>query len=102
MQYSLFIGRWQVPGGLHAGHIKLIEQAKYTPLIGIRDTDIGDNNPYTAEERQKAIEKLGYKTVIIPDIAEVIYGRKVGYNVRQVNLDNKTEEISATKMRKTK
>ena len=84
MLYSLFIGRWQVPQGLHEGHIKLLSEAKHTPLVGIRDTEVDEKNPYTAKERQEKIEKLGYKTIILPDIAEVVYGRGVGYDIREV------------------
>lgn len=99
-KHSLFIGRWQVPGGLHEGHKKLISKARCKPLIGIRNTEIDENNPYSVEERKHNIEKLGYETIVLPDIAEVVYGRGVGYDVRKVELDKETESISATKIRK--
>jgi len=102
MKYSLFIGRWQVPNGLHEGHIKMIKQAKYVPLIAIRDTPIDKDNPYSADVRKKNIEKKGYRTIIIPDIAEVVYGRGVGWNIREIKLDKETEAISATKIRNDK
>jgi len=100
MRYSLFIGRWQTPTGLHAGHIKLMSKAKFTPLVGIRDTEIDEKNPYSAKERQEKIEAMGYKTVILPDIAEVCYGRGVGYEVNEIVLDKETESISATEIRR--
>ena len=101
-RYSLFIGRWQIPNGLHEGHLKLISNSQYTPLIGIRDTAIDENNPYSAKYRQEQINKLGYKTIILPDIAEVCYGRGVGYEVNEIKLDKETEKISATNIRRGK
>ncbi len=35
----------------------------------------------------------------IPDIEDVCYGREVGWGIRQIKLDEKTEAISATKIR---
>ena len=98
-KHSLFIGRWQP---LHEGHKKLFEEAKHKPLIGIRDTEIDENNPYSVQERIKMIKEQVpmAEVVVLPDVAEVVYGRSVGYEVREVKLDDKTESISATKIRK--
>jgi hypothetical protein len=38
--------------------------------------------------------------VALPNITDVFYGRDVGYNVEQIVLDEATEEISATKIRR--
>ena len=100
VKYSLFIGRWQVPNGLHDGHKAMISKAKHVPLIGIRDTPIDKDNPFSARKRQENIEALGFKTIILPDIGEVCYGRGVGYDVKEIKLDKKTESISATKIRR--
>lgn len=110
-EYSLFIGRWQVPDRLHDGHIKLIktvldEGGKV--CIGIRDTKIDEKNPYSVRERIKVIRntfpkeiKSGtVKYVKLPDILNVCYGRDKGWGVRQIKLDTNTESISATEIRK--
>lgn len=97
-KHSLFIGRWQP---LHEGHKKLFSTAKGKLLIGIRDTGVDKKNPYSVQERIDMIKKQipDAKYVVLPDILEVCYGRGVGYDVRKIELDKKTEEISATKIR---
>lgn len=102
---SIFIGRWQP---FHDGHKKLIESVlkKGKPvLIAIRDTLIDQKNPYSTFERwsmiQRALKDYGelVKIIIIPDIDEVCYGRDVGYNIREIELDEATHNISGTKIR---
>jgi len=102
---SLFIGRWQP---FHEGHKKLLETVlkKGKPVvIAIRDTEIDQKNPYTTSERwtliQRALVKYGelVKIIVIPDIDEVCYGRDVGYGIRKIDLDNKSQSISGTKVR---
>lgn len=104
-EHSLFIGRWQP---FHEGHKKLMETVlkKGKPIVvGIRDTEISDKNPYTTHERwvmiQHALAEYGslVKIITIPDIDEVCYGRDVGYAIRQIELDSATESISGTKTR---
>jgi len=107
--YSLFIGRFQP---LHKGHIKLIQTVLdegKNVCIAIKDTELDENNPYNVLQRQAMFEEyfweeLSHGTmtiIIIPDIAEVCYGRKVGWGVREIRLDEETEKISATEIRKT-
>jgi len=104
--YSLFIGRWQVKE-LHEGHRKLIGTvlAEGKPVvIAVRDTKISEKNPYTVQERICMIRKEyagnpNVRVITIPDIAEVIYGRDVGWSIREIRLDSDTEAISATKVR---
>ena len=102
---SLFIGRWQP---FHEGHKKLIETVlkKGKPVVvAIRDTEISHKNPYTVTERwtmiQRGMREYGelVKIIVIPDIDEVCYGRDVGYDIRRIELDEKTEAISGTKTR---
>jgi hypothetical protein len=38
--------------------------------------------------------------VSLPNITDVFYGRDVGYNIERIVLDQATETISATDMRK--
>jgi nicotinamide mononucleotide adenylyltransferase len=108
MKYALFIGRYQP---LHDGHIWLFNQKieEGTPvLICIRDVQPDEKNPWTADEVKINIEeKLSswvesgmIKTMIIPDIEGVYYGRDVGYKVQQLNAPDDIQKISATKIRK--
>lgn len=103
---SLFVGRWQP---FHEGHKALIETVlkKGKPVvIAIRDTEIDHNNPLSTFERwsmiQRALAIYGdlVKIVVIPDIDEICYGRDVGYAIRKIDLDEQTENISGTKIRK--
>ena len=108
--YSLVIGRFQcLPP--HEGHLTLIrtllEEGKNV-CIALREADGTDKNPYTFEERHRAFMKIFGKEVAqgrvkiikIPDIEEVVYGRKVGWGIREIRLDPKIEAISGTEMRR--
>src|SRR3990167_4308420 len=99
---SIFVGRWQP---FHQGHKALIEtvlKEGKPVVIAIRDTEIDHNNPFSTFERwsmiQKKLAKYGdlVKIIVIPDIDEICYGREVGYNIRKIDLDEKTEKISGT------
>jgi len=107
-EHSMFIGRFSPP---HEGHFKLMQTVLDEGgkiFIAIRDTPLSDKDPYTFEQRaEKFLEHfkdyLEGDTIaigLIPNIKEVCYGRRVGWAVRQINLDEKTEAISATKIRK--
>lgn len=105
--YSLFIGRYQPP---HEGHIKLMRVALdegKNVCIGLRDTGITPDNPYSYSQRFTMFDKIFNKErhegrveiISIPDIEEICYGRGVGYGIREIRLDAKTQAISATKIR---
>ena len=73
MKTSLFIGRWQVPE-LHAGHRALIWSAigqGHHVVIGIRDTALDEDNPYTVEERMKTI-RFGQPSLLMLDTGEIL------------------------------
>jgi len=100
-KFSLFIGRWQP---LHDGHKTLFDKVRKEGkniLIGIRDTEITENDPFSVQERIEMINKQvpDAKIVVLPDIEEVVYGRKVGWGIRELKLDGNIEKISATKIR---
>ena len=101
-KYSLFIGRWQP---LHEGHKalirKVLDEGKKV-CIAIRDTEIDKDNPYTVSERIIMIDRAfpDIKVIVIPDIEEVVYGRKVGWGIREIKLDESIEQISGTEIRK--
>lgn len=76
---KLFIGRYQP---FHEGHQKLIETVLNEGddvAIAVRETELTENNPFTAIERirmiNKALEKWGSRVEVfsIPDIDEVVF-----------------------------
>ena len=103
MQYSMLPGRWQcIPP--HKGHMELFKTVLKEGnklCIAVRDTEIDKDNPYTLEERIEALKKAvpDAKIIAIPDIKEICYGRKVGYDIREIKLNEEIESISATKVR---
>lgn len=104
---AIYIGRFQP---FHDGHKKLFLKAlKRDNQIAIMVMDsFGYNkkNPFKFEYVKKKINhelinyKNRYKIFKIPMVSRVIYGRKVGYKIERVKLDKKTENISATKIRR--
>ena len=105
MSKSLMIGRFQP---FHNGHCAMVEKLLAEgkePLIAIRDTEFNESNPYSAYERRKMIHNIygdRVETIVIPDIEEVVYGRKVGWGIREIELDQDIQKISATAIRKPK
>ena len=110
-QYAMFIGRWQP---LHLGHQALFQQALTKGknlLICIRDGEINDKNPFTANEVKENIEKYfkNFLTkqpniphvivMIVPDICSVEFGRGVGYDIIEHLPPQVIKDISATKIR---
>ena len=67
---------------------------------------INNKNPFKFNfVKKKIIDSLknyiGQFIIIkIPVVSEVVYGRKVGYRIRKVNLSKKIQKISATNIRK--
>ena len=101
---SLFIGRWQP---FHTGHQSLINSVLAegkNVLICIRDTPKSETDPFSCATRRRMIRDYypdveRVKIMVIPDIAEICYGREVGYGIREIRLDAETEAISGTKIR---
>jgi hypothetical protein len=88
-KYALYIGRWQ---NWHKGHEWLIRQQfdnGKNIWIAIRDVEIDENNPKTANQvltelnNEPFIMENSDKILvsIIPDVESVNYGRGVGYEV---------------------
>lgn len=109
-RYSLFVGRYQP---FHEGHKWLIQQRlNLGKNVCIAIMDIHDlepiKNPFPAEEVKKNIDlKLKslidegrVKTIIIPPIDSINYGRTVGYDIIEHTPPKNIKEISATKIRK--
>ncbi len=106
-KYALYIGRWQ---NWHAGHEWLISQQLdkgKNVWVAIRDVEVDENNPKTAQEVfQDLIKEPFFNNnfdkillSIIPDIESVNYGRGVGYEVIYHNPPSDIESISGTKIR---
>ena len=99
------LGRFQP---WHSGHQALFERALVKHgqvLLMIRDMPTDKNNPYTAIEVKRNLEKrlIDYaghvNIVIVPNIINITYGRDVGYKIEQESFDKNIEDISATKIR---
>jgi len=104
---ALYIGRWQTPDGLHKGHLHIIRQSldKGIPVaIGIRDTFQASDNPYSANDLKKKIEKQmkneDVEVFVMSNIRSVNYGRGVGYQLLEIEAPDEIKAISATKIRK--
>jgi cytidyltransferase-like protein len=104
---SQMLGRFQP---FHKGHLKLFEKALLLNgqvAIYVKSvTNIGDN-PFTFSQVKKSIDtllykkfKYRYKVVKAPNINNICYGRKVGYEISYINLPRNIQKISATKIRK--
>ena len=100
------LGRWQP---WHDGHQELFREIlKKTGQVNImvRDVQGVEDNPFDFETVKKNIEdKLNpeyegmFKISLVPNITNICYGRKVGYKIEEIVLDEKIQEISATKIR---
>ena len=110
-RYSLFVGRYQP---FHNGHKWLVEQRlAIGKKVCIAIMDIHDlepeKNPYPAEEVKQnidnqlkdLIDRGTVKTIIIPPIESINYGRTVGYGIIEHVPPQDIKEISATNIRKT-
>jgi len=106
-KYALFIGRWQT---WHKGHEWLINQQLEKGKniwVAIRDVQIDENNPKSAQQVLKELQNEPFFTnnwdkimlSIIPDIESVNYGRSVGYEVIYHEPPKEIEKISGTAIR---
>jgi adenylylsulfate kinase len=104
---ALFVGRYQP---FHDGHRKLIEEGLKRvrqACIAVRDTQgTGRSNPLGFHDIKARIEAAlwmyrGRVIVMqVPNVTNIFYGRDVGYDVEQLSLDQATEQISATEIRR--
>jgi hypothetical protein len=88
-KYAMYVGRWQ---NWHKGHEWLINQQLEkgkNVWVAIRDVEVDENNPKTAQEVLQMLIQEPFFThnfdkillSIIPDIESINYGRGVGYDV---------------------
>ena len=104
---SLVIGRFQP---LHNGHKALIQyllDEGKDVLVAVRMTPQNEDNPYSFIERTTMfkfafpdeVDDGRIMIIPLPDISEVVYGRKVGWGIRQIELSAEIESISGTRIR---
>jgi cytidyltransferase-like protein len=103
----LFLGRYQP---FHPGHQRLIEEGLRRVgqvCIAVRDTHgIDERNPlpfFAVKQRiEAALSAYAGRFVVVslPNITNVLYGRDVGYTVERIVLDELTEAITATHVRR--
>lgn len=100
------LGRWQP---WHEGHRKLFEKSiiiNGQVNILVRDVHGVGDNPYKFTQVKRNIDKdlkdfkYRYKITKVPNITNIIYGRTVGYKIQKINLGERIEKISATKIRR--
>jgi nicotinamide mononucleotide adenylyltransferase len=104
MSANMFIGRYQSP---HKGHQAIFDtylKQGEPILIAIRDVKTDEKNPLTSQQVQKLWQTVYQgnplvEVIIIPDIKSVNYGRGVGYEVKEIQVDQQTANISATDIR---
>jgi|TARA_B100001093_G_scaffold463860_1_gene480242 adenylylsulfate kinase len=104
---AIYIGRFQP---FHDGHkmmfLKALKKNKQVCILVMDSYKVGKKNPYKFNYVKKKIEtvlriyKAKYIIIKIPVVSELIYGRKVGYKIKKINLPKSIENISATKIRK--
>lgn len=102
-RYAIVPGRWSP---LHIGHVYIVDQLLgqgKNVCIMIRDTELSDQDPYTAEQRREMWRRVygdRIKTMIVPDIESINIGRNVGFDLNEIEVPAHIAEISATAIRK--
>ena len=104
---TILIGRFQP---FHDGHFKLflngLKKSGQVSILVMDSYKVGKKNPLKFKNvRNIIVKKLKnyegkYNIIKIPVTGEIIYGRKVGYQIRKVKLNKKDQLISGTKIRK--
>ncbi len=104
---AIYIGRFQP---FHLGHKKLFLKAlksyKQVCILVMDSQGINKKNPFSFDYVKKKIKnelkyyKNNFIIIKIPVVSSVVYGRKVGYKIRKIDLPMSIEKISATKIRK--
>ena len=110
------LGRWQP---WHEGHQALFKRCiMKTGQVVIQVRDVGgvsggeyqDDNPFGWEEVCNNIEEkllmdgykrgVDYEIMLVPNIVNITYGRKVGYVFEEEVFEDSVSKISGTKIRK--
>lgn len=104
---AIYIGRFQP---FHLGHKKLflkaLKSSNQVCILIMDSQGINKKNPYSFNVVKKKITealkeyKSNFIIIKIPVVSSVVYGRKVGYKIKKIDLPLNIEKISATKIRK--
>ena len=110
------LGRWQPWHGGHQALFKRCVAKTGQVIIQVRDVQgvsggIGqDDNPFDWDAVSSNIEKglfedgfirgVEYEIMLVPNIVNITYGRRVGYSFEEEVFEKSVTEISATKIRK--
>jgi GTPase SAR1 family protein len=103
------LGRWQP---WHAGHRALFERAlAKTGQVAIMVRDCqgwSDSNPFDFNQVKNFIQRDldpvyqgKYVVLLVPNIVNITYGRKVGYTIEEEVFDESITSISATAIRES-
>jgi cytidyltransferase-like protein len=106
---AVYIGRFQP---FHLGHkrlfLKALKSTQQVCILVMDSQGINKKNPYTFAYVKKKINqslkeyKNKFIIIKIPVVGSLVYGRKVGYKIKKINLPKLIEKISATNIRKRK
>ena len=66
----------------------------------IYNSDKKHEKPIKKIDKDLVDYKSRYKISKVPNITNIVYGRTVGYKIKKINLGEKIEKISATKIRR--
>lgn len=102
-RHDCFIGRWVT---FHLGHetiIKKVWDKNCRPiLVLVMETDevpLPFKRIMTIHDRLAKLD-IPHVVRLIPPIASVNYGRKVGYDIQYIEVDEEIQKISGTEIRK--
>lgn len=99
------LGRYQP---WHIGHKKIFEKGIIKAgqvFIMVKDVYKLGDNPFSFKKVKSFIKKdlkdfkNRFKIILTPNITNIFYGRKVGYQIKKIKLNKSIEKISATKIR---
>ena len=104
---AIYVGRFQP---FHDGHksifLNALKKNKQVCILVMDSFGINKKNPYKFNYVKNKINKAlvkykkNYIILKIPVVSEIVYGRKVGYKIRNIKLPDTIEKISATNIRK--
>ena len=101
LRHDAFIGRWIY---FHKGHLAMVKKVyelnRRPVLVMIMDTD-EKPSPLDRMDNIKSVlckHEIPHIVILIPPIASVNWGRRVGYETNYIVLDDDTESVSSTKI----
>ncbi len=104
MKTTLFPGRFQPWHQGHGAVVQTLLGLGHQVIIGVRDTEVGPDNPYSMMSRVSVIKYIfsdepRVTVRPIPDFDEIAFGREPGWGVHEVRLPADVEAIRARDQR---